>query len=49
MIRKVLGTGFALLFLGIIVMIARENLSLDDWTASNSDGEESLANSEADT
>ena len=45
--RKLLNTVLVLLVLGIVVLIARENLSLDDWTASSSDDEESLANFEA--
>lgn len=31
--RKVLGTALVLVFLGIIALIARDHLSLDDWTA----------------
>ena len=37
--RKVVGTAILLLFLGIIVLIARDNLSLDDWQASRNHDE----------
>ncbi len=37
MVRKLVGTALLLLILSIVVLIARDNLSLDDWTASQGD------------
>ena len=44
--RKLLGTVPVLFLLYVIALIARENLSLDDWTASYAGGEDFPGNSE---
>ena len=38
--RKVLGTTLVLVFVGVSVLIARDHLSLDDWTAHKGDDAE---------
>ena len=38
--RKVVRTALVFLFLGIIVLIARDNHSLEDWHASSSNHDE---------
>ena len=39
MIRKLLGATLVLLILGIVVLVARDNLSLEDWMTSKGDDE----------
>lgn len=47
--RKVLGTAVVLLFLGIIVVIARHNHSLEDWKTSESPGQDPAGGSESES
>lgn len=44
--RKLLGTVLVVFFLYVIALIARDNLSLDDWTAGKGDDETPLGDSE---
>lgn len=43
--RKVLNATLVLLILGILVLVARDNLSLEDWTTSKGDDEALLGDS----